>query len=282
MEEIKYRLNHSDATIMANVCERLYETIINKLEKISSDAKNVEELDLLWHEIKTSVKPLTAASCAKLITRITFNSNQLDAKDVLNSFLVSASHAQCPEGICWSVGQILWNLGGKNQNVFGIAKNQHPFVALLRSSPQRNWPFIASQLQIQLEENPAKALELHKSVYVFVFCDPHAHIHFSPLRASLVQGLLNVKNELIDHIVKWLPLEKCSNQVFQEYVSLIVIPWISTCHWEYGMPYLCSLVLQSVIRGLDPRPILNLIKKHGKINNVSVILLAQGLYFMLR
>ena len=41
------------------------------------------------------------------------------------------------------------------------------------------------------------------------------------------------------------------------------------------MPYLCSLVLQHVIRGLDPRPILNLIKNHGQIDNVSVILLAQ-------
>ena len=43
------------------------------------------------------------------------------------------------------------------------------------------------------------------------------------------------------------------------------------------MPYLCSLVLQHVIRGLDPRPILNLIKNHGQIDNVSVILLAQVL-----
>ena len=47
MEEIKFRLNHNDATIMANVCERLYETIITKLEKKSE--KN-EELELLWHE----------------------------------------------------------------------------------------------------------------------------------------------------------------------------------------------------------------------------------------
>ena len=100
------------------------------------------------------MKPLTAASCAKLITKITFNSKNLDPKDVLNSFLVYASLAQCPEGICWAVGHILWTLG--SQNEFGIAKNQHPFVALLRSSPQRNWPFIGSQLQIQLEENPAK------------------------------------------------------------------------------------------------------------------------------
>ena len=84
--------------------------------------EKIEELDLLWQEIKTSSKPLTASSCAKLITRITFSSNHLDPKDVLNSFLVSASHAQCPEGICWSVGQILWNLG--SQNEFGIAKNQ--------------------------------------------------------------------------------------------------------------------------------------------------------------
>ena len=89
---------------------------------------------------------------------------------------------------------------------------------------------------------------------------------------------MNIKNELIDHIVKWLPLEKCSNQVFQEFVSLIILPWIITCHWNQGMPYLCSLVLQHVIRGLDPRPVLNLIKKHGQIDNVSVILLAQGLY----
>ena len=62
----------------------------------------------------------------------------------------------------------------------------------MRSSPQRNWPFIGSQLQIQLEENPAKALELHKSVYLFVFCDPHAHIHFSPLRATLIQGKVGI------------------------------------------------------------------------------------------
>jgi hypothetical protein len=68
------------------------------------------------------VKPLTAASCAKLITKITFNSKNLDPKDVLNSFLVYASHAQCPEGICWAVGHILWTLG--SQNEFGIAKNQ--------------------------------------------------------------------------------------------------------------------------------------------------------------
>ena len=74
------------------------------------------------HEVKTSVKPLTAASCAKLITKITFNSKNLDPKDVLNSFLVYASHAQCPEGICWAVGHILWTLG--SQNEFGIAKNQ--------------------------------------------------------------------------------------------------------------------------------------------------------------
>ena len=99
--------------------KRLYETIITKLEKKSE--KN-EELELLWHEVKTSVKPLTAASCAKLITKITFNSKNLDPKDVLNSFLVYASHAQCPEGICWAVGHILWTLG--SQNEFGIAKNQ--------------------------------------------------------------------------------------------------------------------------------------------------------------
>ena len=68
------------------------------------------------------MKPLTAASCAKLITKITFNSKNLDPKDVLNSFLVYASHAQCPEGICWAVGHILWTLG--SQNEFGIAKNQ--------------------------------------------------------------------------------------------------------------------------------------------------------------
>ena len=69
-------------------------------------------------------------------------------------------------------------------------------------------------------------------MYLFVFCDPHAHIHFSPLRATLIQGLLNIKNELIDHIVKWLPLEKCSNQVFQEFVTLIIVPWIRTYHWD--------------------------------------------------
>ena len=125
-----------------------------------------------------------------MITKITFDSKHLDPKVVLNTFLVYASHSQCPEGICWSVGQILWTLGGQNE--FGIAKNQHPFVSLLRSSPQRNWPFIASQLQIQLEENPAKALELHKSVYLFIFCDPHAHIHFSPLRATLIQGSIDL------------------------------------------------------------------------------------------
>ena len=49
---------------------------------------------------------------------------------------------------------------------------------------------------------------------------------------TLFQGLLNIKNELIDHIVKWLPLEKCSNQVFQEFVTLIIVPWIRTYHWD--------------------------------------------------
>ena len=91
---------------------------------------------------------------------------------------------------------------------------------------------------------------------------------------------MDVKNELIDHIVKWLPLEKCTNQVFQEFVTLIVLPWLKMYHWEKGMPYLCSLALQHVSRGLDPRPILKLIKDHGQIDNVSVMLLAQGVYFI--
>ena len=56
-----------------------------------------------------------------MITKITFDSKHLDPKVVLNTFLVYASHSQCPEGICWSVGQILWTLGGQNE--FGIAKN---------------------------------------------------------------------------------------------------------------------------------------------------------------
>ena len=92
------------------------------------------------------MKPLTAASCAKLITKITFNSKNLDPKDVLNSFLVYASHAQCPEGICWAVGHILWTLG--SQNEFGIAKNQ--VVKILHTLYQNHylqclliWHFLA-------------------------------------------------------------------------------------------------------------------------------------------
>ena len=151
MEEIKFRLQHENSVIVANICDRLYDTILEKLRK----NEKCEEWDLLWHEVKTNKNPLTANSAAKLITKITLeNLDILKPQDVLTSFLAAASQAQCPEGICWSIGQILWTF--KSEQDFGIAKFQHPFVALLRSSPQIIWPFVACQLQEQIEENPIK------------------------------------------------------------------------------------------------------------------------------
>ena len=274
MDEFKYRLNHDDASIVANVCEKLYDVILGKLSKKKEE--KIEELELLWQVMKKTEKPLTATSCAKLITKISLKSSALDPKDILSSFYTSASQTSCNDGICWSIGQILWNLEIKTRH-FGIAKDQHPFVALLRASPQRNWPFIAAQLQSHFAENSRKALELHKAVYVYIFCDPNAHVHFSALRAVLVQDLLSVPNDLINHIIKWLPIEQCTNPAFQELVSLIVLPWIQHCHWEYSMPYLCSLALQTVQRGLDPRSVFNLIRKHEKLDDISLILLSEVL-----
>ena len=276
MEETKFRLDHYDASIVANICEKLYSDILTKLQQ---KEEKIQELDLLWQTLKSTDKPLTASSCAKLITRLTFSSDGfLKPKEILGSFFTAASISKFPEGICWSIGQILWK--SEVHNEYGIARNQHPFVALLRSSPQRNWPHVAAQLQNDFKNDPIKALNLHKSVYIFVFCDPNAHAHFSALRSILMRDLLEIKNELLDHIVKWLPLENCSNQVFQELISLVVMPWIGTFDWknQLAIPYLCSLLLQHVERGLDPRLIISAIRKSpGDIDNLSIILLSQVL-----
>ena len=93
MEELKYRLNHPNAAIVTNVCDRIYTAITEKLEK-GSDQK-VPELDLLWNELKTSDKALCCNNVAKVISKLAFD-GALDPKDVMTSFLTSAPHAKYP------------------------------------------------------------------------------------------------------------------------------------------------------------------------------------------
>jgi hypothetical protein len=228
MEELKYKLCHNDSTMVAMACEKLYLVISEKLQQSSDKDKKVDELDLVWSEFKTNSRPLTTSSCAKLLLQLTLDGH-LEANKVLASLLSSASQVQCPEGLVSAVGKILFDF--KSPKKYGISKYQHPFIALLRSSPERMWPYILTQLQIQLENDPDRCLEVHQSVFIFVFCDPHAHVYLSPLRTCLVQSLLDPKMvnncggrkswtyskhyKLLLHIIKWLPLEIGTAQVFQ-------------------------------------------------------------------
>lgn len=278
MEEVKFKINHEDATVVANVCDRLHEQIVKSLR---SGGKS-EELDFLWQELKTSSNPCTVVSAAKLITKISLNEeNGLNVNEVLTSFLTSAFQVQCPEGIVWSIGQILWHSKPSSPTQYGIARPpHHPFVTLLRSSPDKMWPLIVSQINQDLDEDPERAILVHKSVMCFALIDPYAHAHFAPMRMVLMNGLfaktgLKCVDAFLSHVVKWLPLEKCSNQVFQELVSLVALPWLKTCPKSFA--HLSSLALQSVQRGLDPRPILKQMTVDGGVDNVSVIILTNFL-----
>ena len=277
MEELKYRLNHPNAAIVTNVCDRIYTAITEKLEK-GSDQK-VPELDLLWNELKTSDKALCCNNVAKVISKLAFD-GALDPKDVMTSFLTSAPHAKYPEGIVSTIGDFLWRMEPV-ADYYGIAKHQHPFIALLRSSPGM-WPLVSNQLQKHLEEDSNKAIQIHRPVYIFVICDPHTHAHFSALRTLLMRDLLEAKmlsgvGDLMHHLIMWLPLEKCANHVFEEYLHLILIPWIRSLKNENVLPYLCSLLLQEVRRGLNPRILFKEMNKCSKVDNVSIIILAQVL-----
>ena len=278
MEEFKYRLNHPNAAVAANVCDRIYTAIIEKLEN-GSDQK-VPELDLLWNELKTSDKALCCNNVAKVISKLAFGGT-LDPKDVMTSFLTSAPHTAYPEGIVSTIGDFLWGMEPV-ADYYGIAKHQHPFIALLRSSPGM-WPLVSNQLQMHLVEDSTKAIQIHRPVYVFAFCDPHTHAHFSALRTLLMRDLLEAKmlsgvDGLMHHLIMWLPLEKCANHVFEEYLHLIVIPWIRSLNNENVLPYLSSLVLQKIRRGLNPRMLFKEMRRHcAKLDNVSIIILAQVL-----
>lgn len=55
---------------------------------------------------------------------------------------------------------------------FGISANQHPFVSLLRASPNSLWPLILHEIQLVVEANPRDVGNL-TPVFMFGLCNPH-------------------------------------------------------------------------------------------------------------
>ena len=94
MEEIEYRLEHSDATVVANISEKVKLTILEK--KSQSKDKEVEELyQLLWKFLRSTKNSLTSETCAKIILDLHPEINS----QILNSFIAASNHAQVLNGI---------------------------------------------------------------------------------------------------------------------------------------------------------------------------------------
>ena len=94
MEEIEYRLEHSDATVVANISEKVKLTILEK--KSQSKDKEVEELyQLLWKFLRSTKNSLTSETCAKIILDL---HPEIDSQ-ILNSFIAASNHAQVLNGI---------------------------------------------------------------------------------------------------------------------------------------------------------------------------------------
>ena len=85
------------------------------------------------------------------------------------------------------------------------------------------------------------AVRIYKPVFVFVFCDPRVHLHFSPFRSTLMQSLLNVVDrnaieDLFSHLAKWAPLGTSTtlfrnkrfvlNEMFQRNASKFAIIYV--------------------------------------------------------
>ena len=201
MEEFEHRLQHDDSIVVFNVCDKLKLIILEKLKHNNLEG-NIEELNFVWKVLKTTTRPLTSISLSRLIVE-----TQISSTKLMTTYLAAASHSACLEGIVSGICAILQTMKSEN---YGIQKHQHPLVSLLRSSPERVWPLIASHIQDQLVSDVEVAVKIYKPVFVFVFCDPRVHLHFSPLRSTLMHSLLNVDRKAIEglfsHIAKWAPL----------------------------------------------------------------------------
>ena len=272
MEEFEYRLHHEDATVVANICDRLKLIIQEKLSH--NKDQDVEEIQFLWKLLKSTKNPLTSISCAKIIAESSEYNHSYTK--TLTSFISAAVHASCLEGIVTGICSMLTCMKYEN---YGVHKNQHPLVALLRSSPERVWPLIASQIQDHLQKDPHSALKLYKPVFVFAFCDPRVHIHLSTLRFTLMNSIFMVDTALtkdfLCHITRWLPLEICSNQGFQELVTLIMVPWLKMHYKSSAKAYLSSLALQCAKRGLNPTILYQEILQFQENDDLSVMILSE-------
>ena len=121
-------------------------------------------------------------------------------------------------------------------------------------------------------------------MFAFVFCDPNVKVEHCQLRSILLNSLIihedsTTTESLLKHIIKWLPLEICSNQGFQELVYLVILPWLkrfkTKCqeNENASKTYLTSLALQFAKRGLSPVPMLREILKMDSSEDTSVILI---------
>ena len=69
MEEFEHRLHHNDSIVLFNVCDKLKIIILEKLKKHDNSEGNttIEELNFVWKILKTTTRPLTSVSCARII-----------------------------------------------------------------------------------------------------------------------------------------------------------------------------------------------------------------------
>ena len=140
MEEFEHRLHHDDSIVVFNVSDKLKVIILDKLKKYNDnppavDGNTIEELNFVWKILKTTTRPLTSISCARIIVE-TSDAGFTDSTKLMTAFMAAAAHSACLEGIVTGICDILQKTI-KSEH-YGIHKHQHPLVALLRSSPGNN------------------------------------------------------------------------------------------------------------------------------------------------
>ena len=141
MEEFEHRLHHDDSIVVFNVSDKLKVIILDKLKKYNDNPPavdgntTIEELNFVWKILKTTTRPLTSISCARIIVE-TSDAGFTDSTKLMTAFMAAAAHSACLEGIVTGICDILQKTI-KSEH-YGIHKHQHPLVALLRSSPGNN------------------------------------------------------------------------------------------------------------------------------------------------
>lgn len=227
MEEIKYKLNHGRGAVVSGAISGIVTRIKEVPEVSFSENPN---LSLVLTSSGSQKVPEAMEATAAILDLV--EAAILDPNDALIMLMTSSS---TPMGVVFGVGQLLIRFrirksgSSGSGSSFGIIRNPHPMISLLRSSPNSFWPQIGQFVdQVLILDQEIRIRSGIRILILYIMCDPHHHDNLGSLRSVVAKSLIRRRHpgdqvqddDLVVQVLRWAKIN--SVQSLSEHVSLLL------------------------------------------------------------